>query len=105
MKHAQEVIERILYLDGVPNMQRYMTINVGGTVPEQHSCDLAVEKEAVGRLNKGVEVCRAHGDNGTRALFEKILVEEEEHIDWLEAQLRQIDEMDLGNYLARQIEK
>ena len=105
MKHAQEVIERILYLDGVPNMQRYMKINVGQNVPEQHQFDLALEKDAVNRLNQGVELCRTKGDNGTRLLLEKILAEEEEHIDWLEAQLQQIQEIGLAHYLAQHIEE
>ncbi len=87
MQHAQEIIDRILYFDGAPNMQKYMKINVGKTVPEQFAADLEVEYQAVPRLNKGVEVARAHGDNGTRALLEKILADEEEHVDWLEAQL------------------
>ena len=90
MKHAQSVIDRILYLDGVPNMQKYMKINVGQTVPEQHQFDLATEKDAVDRLNKGIELCRGLGDNGTRVLLEAILTDEENHIDWLEAQLLQI---------------
>jgi bacterioferritin len=102
MKHAEEVIERILYLDGVPNMQRYMKVNVGQTVPEQHEFDLSLEKDAVDRLNRGVELARAKGDTGSRLLFEKILHDEEEHIDWLEAQLLQIQEMGLPNYLAQQ---
>jgi bacterioferritin len=105
MKHAQEVIERILYLDGVPNMQRYMKINVGQNVPEQHQFDLALEKDAVNRLNQGVELCRTKGDNGTRLLLEKILAEEEEHIDWLEAQLQQIQEIGLAHYLAQHLEE
>jgi bacterioferritin len=104
MKHAQEVIERILYLDGTPNMQKYMKINVGGTVPEQHEFDLALERDAVARLNRGIEVCRAKDDNGTRALLEKVLADEEEHVDWLEAQLQQIKDMGLQNYLAQQVE-
>jgi bacterioferritin len=103
MKHAQEVIERILYLDGVPNMQKYMKVNVGQTVPEQHQFDLQLEKDAVERLNKGIETCRGKGDNGTRVLLEKILTDEEEHVDWLEAQLLQIKELGLDNYLAQQI--
>ena len=103
MKHAQEVIERILYLDGVPNMQKYMKINVGKTVPEQHKYDLALEVDAVARLNAGVETARSVGDNGTRALLEKILRDEEEHVDWLEAQLQQIQDMGIENYLAEQI--
>jgi bacterioferritin len=105
MKHAEQVIERILYLDGVPNMQKYMKINVGQNVPEQHQFDLALEKDAVNRLNQGVELCRTKGDNGTRLLLEKILAEEEEHIDWLEAQLQQIQEIGLAHYLAQQIEE
>lgn len=104
MQHAQQLIERILYLDGAPNMQKYLKINVGRTVPEQHQFDLALEKQAVARLNEGVELCRANGDNGTRALLEKILVDEEEHVDWLEAQLHQIEEIGVQNYLAQQIE-
>ena len=104
MKHAQELIERILYLEGVPNMQRYFKIQVGQTVPEQHRFDLEVERNAVARLNAGLEACRAKGDNGSRLLLEKILKEEEEHIDWLEAQLGQIEEIGLPNYLAQQIE-
>jgi bacterioferritin len=103
MKHAQEVIERILYLDGVPNMQKYMKVNVGQTVPEQHEFDLAVEKDAVDRLNKGIELCRGKGDNGSRLLLEKILHDEEEHVDWLESQLLQIQTLGLDNYLAQQI--
>ena len=104
MKHAQELIERVLYLEGVPNMQRYLKINVGGTVPDQHQFDLQLERDAVQRLNAGIELCRAKGDNGTRMLLEKILGEEEGHIDWLEAQLQQIQEIGLANYLAQQIE-
>jgi len=104
MQHAQQVIERILYLEGLPNMQKYMKINVGQTVPEQFEFDLQLEYAAVERLNKGVELSRAAGDNGTRALLEKILVDEEEHVDWLEAQLQQLKEIGLQNYLAQQIE-
>ncbi|HVO49597.1 MAG TPA: bacterioferritin [Thermoanaerobaculia bacterium] len=104
MKHAQSLIERILYLDGVPNMQKYMKINVGSTVPKQHAFDLEVEKAAVARLNAGLEVCRSVGDNGSRMLLEKILKEEEEHIDWLEAQIQQIADVGLENYLSIQAE-
>jgi bacterioferritin len=104
MKHAQNVIDRILYLDGVPNMQKYMKINVGQDVTEQHQFDLAVEKDAVERLNPGIELCRNHGDNGTRLLLEQILADEEGHIDWLEAQLQQIQQIGVANYLAQQID-
>jgi bacterioferritin len=104
MMHAQQVIDRILYFDGAPNMSKYMKINVGKDVPEQFRNDLAVEYQAVPRLNKGIEVARAIGDNGTRALLESILKEEEEHVDWLEAQLGLIEEIGVENYLARQME-
>ena len=104
MKHAQEVIDRILYFDGAPNVQKYMKINVGLDVPEQFHNDLDLEQQAVPRLNKGIEVARTQGDNGTRALLEQILRDEEEHVDWLEAQLHQIKEMGAENYLAQQIE-
>jgi bacterioferritin len=85
-------------------MQRYFKIQVGQTVPDQHRFDLEVERAAVARLNAGLEACHSKGDNGSRLLLEKILKEEEEHIDWLEAQLGQIEEMGLPNYLAQQIE-
>jgi bacterioferritin len=104
MKHAQLLIDRILYFDGAPNMQKYMKINVGATVLEQHQLDLQLEKDAVARLNPGIELARTKGDNGSRALLEEILKAEEEHIDWLEAQLHQIQEIGIENYLAQQVE-
>ncbi len=103
MRHAQVLIDRILYLEGAPNMQRYMKVNVGRTVPEQHQLDLQLEKDAVSRLNEGIELARAKGDNGARALLEEILKDEEQHIDWLEAQLHQIQEVGVENYLAQQM--
>jgi len=104
MKHAQLLIDRILYFDGTPNMQKYMKINVGKAVPEQHRFDLQLEKDAVSRLNEGIELARTKGDNGTRVLLEEILKSEEEHIDWLEAQLHQIQEIGVENYLAQQLD-
>ena len=104
MHHAQEIIDRILYFDGAPNMQKYMKINVGRTVPEQFQNDLEVEYQAVPRLNRGIEVAREKGDNGTRALLEHILEEEEEHVDWLEAQLGIVKEIGVENYLAQQLD-
>jgi bacterioferritin len=104
MQHAQTIIDRILYFDGAPNMQKYMKINVGKSVPDQFRNDLEVEYQAVPRLNKGIEVARALGDNGTRVLLETILEDEEEHVDWLEAQLGMIKEMGVENYLAQQME-
>ena len=105
MQHAQKVIDRILYFDGAPNMQKYLKINVGKTVPEQFQFDLEVEYQAVPRLNKGIEVARGQGDNGTRALLEEILEDEEEHVDWLEAQLHMIKEIGVENYLAQKLDE
>jgi bacterioferritin len=104
MKHAQEAMDRILYLEAIPNMQKYMKINVAKTVPEMMKVDVELEYDAVKRLNHGIHLATQKGDNGTRSLFEKILVSEEEHIDWLEAQLQQIKDMGAENYLAQQIE-
>jgi len=103
MKHADELIERILYLDGMPNLQRLGKINVGESVPEQFKLDLQVEYEAVKRLNEGIEACRAKGDNGTRALLEKMLGDEEDHVDWLEEQQRLVETLGEAAYLAEQI--
>ena len=103
MKHADKLIDRILMLDGVPNMQRLNPIRVGETVPEQHECDLALELEARDVLNNGIALCREKGDNATRDLLEHILIDEEEGIDWIEAQLQQIEDVGLQNYLAGQI--
>jgi bacterioferritin len=103
MQHADELIARILYFDGIPNVQRYGKVNIGETVPEMFDLDLQVEFAAVDRLNKGIALCRDKGDNGSRALLEKILVAEEEHIDWLEAQKDQIAHMGLENFLTQQV--
>lgn len=103
MKHADSLIERILYLEGVPNLQRYWKVNVGETVPEQFRLDLELEEQAIPRLNAAVRACREAGDNGTAALLESILVSEEEHKDWLEAQLHLIATVGESAYLAEQI--
>ena len=103
MKHADVIIERILYFDGVPNMQRLSPLKVGETVPEQMNNDLDLEKEAVVRLNRGIEACVAASDNGTRHLLEEILVSEEEHADWLETQLHAIAALGEVAYLAEQL--
>ena len=103
MKHADKVIARILFFDGVPNMQRYSQVNVGEDPIEQHKVDLALEMDAVERLNKGVALAREKGDNGTRELLERILIEEEESIDWHEAQLHQVEQIGVENYLSEQI--
>lgn len=103
MKHADSVIARILYLEGLPNLQRLGKINIGENVPEIFDADLALEKDAVERLNRGIELARAKADNGTRALLEGILVSEEEHIDWIEAQQTLIQQLGLPNYLSQQV--
>ena len=103
MKHADEVIERILYLEGLPNVQRLGRIRIGETVREQFECDKTLEEEAIPRLNGHIKTVREAGDNGTRALLEHILVDEEEHLDWLEAQLGLMERVGEQAYLAEQI--
>ena len=103
MKHADVVIKRLLFLGGVPNLQRYGQINVGQTVREQLHLDLALEHAAVPTLNQGIELARSEGDNGTRELLEEILTSEEGHVDWIEAQLDLIQQVGDANYLAQQI--
>jgi bacterioferritin len=103
MKHADEIIERILFLEGVPNMQRLNPVKVGEDVPEQHRLDLDLELDARQRLNTGIALCRDKADNGTRDLLEKILHSEEEGIDWLETQLHVISEIGKERYLAEQL--
>ena len=103
MKHEDVVIGRILFFDGIPNMQRLSPIRIGENPVEQYKLDLAVETEAVDRLNKAIALCREKADNGSRELLEDILVNEEESVDWLEAQLHIIDAIGKENYLAEQI--
>jgi bacterioferritin len=103
MKHADAVIERILYLGGLPNLQRLWHLRIGETVPEQLASDLALENEAIPRLQKGVEALRAAGDVGSALLLEGILKAEEEHKDWLEMQQDLIEQIGLQNYLAQQM--
>jgi bacterioferritin len=103
MRHAEVLIERILYLDATPNMSDYFKIQIGRNVAEQLKNDLEVEYEAVKRLNAGIKTCVEVGDNGSRDLLQKILDDEEVHIDWLEGQLHAIEETGIQNYLAQQI--
>jgi bacterioferritin len=103
MKHADQLVERILYLEGVPNLQKLGKVNVGQTVREQLRLDLEVEKAAVKALNGGIETARSLGDNGTRELLESLPEGEEEHANWLEAQLTLIEQVGEGHYLAQQI--
>jgi bacterioferritin len=103
MQHAELLMERILLLDGSPNMADYFKLNIGQTLKAQIHNDLNLEYEAVKRLNAGIETCVKAGDNGSRELLEKILLDEEHHIDWLEGQLHAISEMGIENYLAQQM--
>lgn len=103
MHHADSVIARILFLEGVPNMQRYFPIKVGEDAIEQHRLDLDLEYDAVKRLNEGIGLCRELKDNGTRELLESILEQEEEGIDWLEAQLHLVEAIGKERYLSEQI--
>ncbi len=103
MKDADEIIERILYLDGIPNLQRLFPLRVGQDPIEQHKLDLELETEAVQRLNKAIGLCREKGDHGTRTLLDDILKGEENSVDWLQAQLHIIGEIGKERYLAEQI--
>jgi bacterioferritin len=103
MKDAEELIERILYLDGTPNLQRLGSVLVGENVPEQLRLDLDLERTAIARLNEGIAQAREEGDNGTRHLLEQILLGEERHADWVETQLHAIGELGETQYLAEQL--
>jgi bacterioferritin len=103
MKHADQLIERILYLEGVPNVQKLGRIRIGETVPEMFASDLALEQEAIPRLNAAIALCVEQADNGTRALLEEILTSEEDHLDWIETQQGLMEQLGLPAYLAEQL--
>jgi bacterioferritin len=103
MKHADELIERILFLGGVPNLQRLWKVNVGENVPEQLKLDLELEMDAVKRLNEAIKLAGEVSDNGSRDLLEDMLEDEEEHIDWLESQLHLVEQIGEKLYLSQQI--
>jgi bacterioferritin len=105
MMHAEKLLHRMLYLDGSPNMSQLFPLRIGQTVKEQLENDLALELEALPRLNKAIAHATSVGDNGSRDLFEKILLDEEHHVDYLEAQLHMIKEMGYDNYLAQQLKE
>ncbi|MBC7978122.1 MAG: bacterioferritin [Myxococcales bacterium] len=105
MRHADQVISRILFLEGVPNLQRYHKLHVGETVKEQLESDLQLEYAAIAFLNQGIDTARKANDNATEDLFTKILVSEEAHADWLETQLDLIRQVGEQNYLSQQIKK
>ncbi|CAN5760410.1 MAG: bacterioferritin [Ilumatobacteraceae bacterium] len=103
MRHAEKIVDRILYFDGMPNMQRLFPLKVGETVAEQFRNDLDVEIAAIERLNRGVALAVERTDNGSRELLAGILVDEEQHADWLETQLAAIAQLGEANYLAQQL--
>jgi bacterioferritin len=103
MKDADAIIERILLLEGHPNLQRLGTVSAGESVPEQFEADAALERAAIERLRAGIEQAYAASDHGTRELFEHILVGEESHLDWIETQQRVIAEIGEAHYLAQQL--
>ena len=103
MKHAEEIIERILFLDGVPGMGRALKLTIGKNVQEQLDNDLKLEIEAVGMYNRAVKLAREENDNASRELFERFVKDEEAHVDWLEAQVHQIKEIGYERYLTEQI--
>jgi len=103
MKDAEAIMDRILYLDGIPNMMRLNPVKVGEDAVEQHQLDLALEVAAVERLNKAIALCVGKGDNGTRELLEGVLKGEEEAVDWLETQLHLVKEIGKERYLAQQM--
>lgn len=103
MKHADQLIDRIIFLEGVPEIARYDVIRVGTNVKEQFEYDLELETNGVNAYNKGVSLCIQENDGGSRELMERLLVESEEHVDWLEAQLDLINTLGLENYLITQV--
>jgi bacterioferritin len=103
MKHAEMLIERILFLDGTPTMTEALQLTIGKNVREQIQSDLKLEVEAVALYNAAVRLARDEGDNASRELFERLLRDEEEHVDWLEAQVHQIEEMGYERYLSQQV--
>ena len=103
MKHADQLIERILYLEGLPNLQNLGKLRIGENVPEILQCDLKMELDAIPDLRAGIAYCEAHKDYVSRDLFDSILVSEEEHVDWLETQLQLVENMGLKNYPQAQV--
>lgn len=103
MKDAKRVIDHILYLEGLPNMQRLGTVKIGETVPEQLKADLEKEKSMVTMISDGIQHCTKVGDFTTRHILEEMVKDEEEHIDWIETQLEIIKQIGLENYLSEQI--
>ena len=104
MKHAEKLIARILFLEGLPIVSKLKKIHIGAKIEDQHKNDWGAENDAIKSYNDGIKLAVATGDNGTRELLESILKDEEDHIDWLEAQMDQIKQTGVENYLAEQID-
>ncbi len=104
MKHAEKLIARILFLDGTPIVSNLKKINIGADIEAQLNNDLAAEYGAVAGYNEGIKLAYELGDNGSRELMDSILTDEEEHVDWLEAQLGQVKLMGLQSYLVEQVD-
>lgn len=105
MKHAEQVVERVIFLEGIPNVSGYDKILVGSTVKQQLENDLGLEQAALSVLHPGIKTCLEAADDASRELLEHIVVDEEHHVDWIEAQLHKIKEVGYENYLAQQIYK
>lgn len=105
MKHAQELTDRVLFLEGLPNMQKLGKLNIGETIPEQFEADLKLEFTAIENLKKAIKICFEAADHTSRELLEHILSDEETHVDWLETQLSLIQTVGKENYLAENIKK
>ncbi|UCG38839.1 MAG: bacterioferritin [bacterium] len=103
MKHAEKLIERILFLDGLPIVTKLGPVSIGRKVEEMHQKDRMAEEDAVKKYNATIQLAAEVGDNGTKTLLEEILKDEESHLDWLEVQLDQIEQMGIQCYLAEQI--
>jgi bacterioferritin len=104
MRHAEKLIGRILFLEGIPVVSQLKALHIGSDVPEQHANDRTAEKDAIASYNDGIQLAVELSDNGTRELLESILAEEEGHIDWIETQQEQIKQMGIETYLGKQID-
>jgi bacterioferritin len=105
MKHAEKLIGRILFLEGIPIVSNYNKINIGAVVEKQFDNDWNAEADAIKAYNEGIKVCCANNDHGTEQLLKSILKDEEDHIDWLEAQKDQVAQIGIQNYLGQQIKE
>jgi len=103
MKHAEAIIERILFLDATPSLTEPMRLTIGKNVREQIDSDLKLELDAVGMYNRAIKLCTEEADNASRELFERLLKDEEKHVDWLEAQIHLIEEIGYERYLSQQV--